>query len=220
MRELTENTPKPLLKVHGRSLLEDLLFELSLTRRFHEVVIVSGYLHEQIIAKIGPHFGTMSVLHAIQEKPTGTYDAVFCGAQKAGIRENEKFLIAHADDLQDHDAFEHAPRYPNAIIAAEAEDPRPYGVLEVSESGVILGFEEKPVAPKSNLVSTGGIVTTGKLFLPRFKPEPHRNGEYMVTDAINLMRNAGHAFHVVKAGRWIPVSTPEDLAKINGLPVG
>lgn len=215
MRPLTDTTPKPLLKVLGKELLVHLLDQLLENVRVTSIAIVSGYKSEQIVRRIGTQFHNVSVTHVIQEKPTGTYDAAFLGAQALSLGPVEPIIIAHADDLQDGAAFRRASGYPYCIIVARSDNPRAYGVITINTQGIIQSIEEKPEFPKSNLVNTGGIVATRALFHSQYTPKRNGNGERYITDAVATMIMRGTMYRTERAGRWNPVTTPEDLDRLN-----
>ena len=60
MRPLTDNTPKPLLPVRGKSLLEWRM-EALLQGGFHRVVLNTAWLGEQIETRFGPRFAAAPV---------------------------------------------------------------------------------------------------------------------------------------------------------------
>ena len=70
MRPLTENTPKPMLPLLGRPILEHLL-EI-LPEAVDEVILVVGYRAEKIKAHFSDRFGRFRIHYIHQEKPEGT----------------------------------------------------------------------------------------------------------------------------------------------------
>jgi NDP-sugar pyrophosphorylase family protein len=54
LRPLTDNLPKPLVKVAGKTLLDHIVS--SLPSAVDELIIVTGYLEEQIKAHCGTEF--------------------------------------------------------------------------------------------------------------------------------------------------------------------
>src|SRR3989344_4229672 len=95
MKPLTNNTPKPMLKVSGKPILEHILNDLP--EKVDEIILVVGYLKEQIINYFGDRFGRFKMNYVIQNGKLGTYHALeLC---KNLINEKEKFLLLYADDL-------------------------------------------------------------------------------------------------------------------------
>lgn len=97
------------------------------------------------------------------------------------------------------------------MLVYEANDSRKFGVLEVDSDEFIVGIEEKPENPKTNLVSTGAMVLDKNIF--DFPAKQHKNGEYYLTDSIEQMLKAGYKFKAIRSSSWIPIGYPEDLKK-------
>ncbi|MBU6390492.1 NTP transferase domain-containing protein, partial [Patescibacteria group bacterium] len=75
MNHLTANTPKPLLSVGKANLIE---WKLSaLPTEFDEIIIIVGYLGEQIRKHFGDQFGGKRVRYAEQKDLNGTGGALF-----------------------------------------------------------------------------------------------------------------------------------------------
>jgi len=212
MKPLTDSTPKPLLPYGPHTLLEELLSRLQATGRFERFVIINGYLGSQIVERIGSTWRGTPVTHARQRKTLGTYDSLRCA--RGALQDGERFLVIHPDDLHDQDALTDAAAHPHAIVAAEVDDPRPFGVVEL-EGRFVRRIVEKPEVPTSNLVSTAAIVTDTRIFEPRFAPAPVAGRELMIPDAICAMIASGVHFHAVRARHWFPISTAADLTRAN-----
>ena len=212
MRPLTNDTPKPMLLVHGRSILEHILSDLP--SEIDEVILVVGYLKENIINYLGNEFGNLKISYIEQEGRLGTYRALELCKDK--LDEHEKFLMMYADDLHGAEGLKACVSCGQcAMLIYEVEDPRRFGVIEIDADGMIIGVEEKPENPKTNLVSTGAMVLDKDIF--RFPARRHKNGEYFLTDSIEQMIRAGHKFKAIRSTSWIPIGFPEDLERAEAI---
>ncbi|MDP3697480.1 MAG: nucleotidyltransferase family protein [Candidatus Taylorbacteria bacterium] len=208
MRPLTNETPKPMLRVSGKPILEHILS--SLPDKVNRVVLVVGYLHQQIHGHFGHHFGRIKIDYVVQSEKLGTYHALeLC---KDLLDNEDKFIVTYADDLHGAENFKKCSESDScAILTLEADDPGKFGVVEVDSEGVVVGIEEKPENPKTNLVSTGVLVLDKSIF--NYPARQHPNGEYYLTDSIAQMIQAGHKFQAVMSNFWLPIGYPEDLIK-------
>lgn len=93
MRPLTETVPKPLLKVAGKPLIEYTL--AALPNEIDEVIIVIGYLGEQIIKHFGESFDGKKIRYVKQKNLEGTARALF----EAREFITDRFLVLMSDDI-------------------------------------------------------------------------------------------------------------------------
>lgn len=208
MRPLTENTPKPMLQVWGQPILEHILSDLP--SEIDEVILVVGYLKQNIIDYLGNEFDDIKISYIEQEGKMGTYKALELCRDK--FQDGEKFLMLYADDLHGAEGLKECvvgDQY--TLLVYEADDPRKFGVVEIDEDGMVVGVEEKPENPKTNLVSTGVMVLDNNVF--KFPAEMHKNGEYYLSESIDQMVRAGYKFKVVRSTSWIPIGFPEDIKR-------
>lgn len=206
MRPLTLNVPKPLLKVNGKMLLVH-LFE-SLPSQVDEIILVVGYLGQQIVDYFGNEFHRKKIKYVWQEKKEGTFRAlVLCRS----LLRNELFLVLNADDLFDAKSMQTlASSLSPAILVAEHSHPERFGVVEVDTNGMVARIEEKPERPKSKWVNCGPLLLTPRIF--DYPPEAHPNGEYYLPVSVNQML-PDVPFRAIRAKRWITVGYPEDIEK-------
>src|SRR5215204_1015250 len=93
LRPHTETTPKPLLPVQGRPILDWIIGALPPVDR---LVVVVNYLAEQIEEYLGTQTHVRSWLTVKQAEPRGTGDALM---SCKGVVQSEKVLVLNGDDL-------------------------------------------------------------------------------------------------------------------------
>ncbi len=205
MRPLTLEKPKPLLEINGKPLIERIVNNLP--KKIDELVVVIGHKGEQIQEFLGENFKGLKVQYVWQKEKLGTGHALkLCRAHL----EPDKFLMLFADDIHGREGLERLLNHDCAILTAEVDDPRRFGVINADERGKIIYFEEKPENPKSKIVSTGAMVLDGRIF--EYEPSRHENGEYYLTTMIEQMLKEREIF-AVPSSLWIPIGYPEDLKK-------
>ena len=85
MRPLTEHTPKPLIKVCGKPILQHIVE--ALPAEIDELILVVGYLEEQIRTFCGAEFCGRKVKYVTQGNSAGgTGDALRCAAPRHHAR--------------------------------------------------------------------------------------------------------------------------------------
>jgi len=207
MRPLTLETPKPLLKVGGKPLLEHIVSRLP--DAVDELILVVGYRGGQIKDYCGDNFLGKKTQYVRQEKQLGTYHAVkLC---EPLIEKNERFFVLCADDVHGKKGMENCLNFRYALLTAEVEDPRRFGVVRLNSDNSIVEIKEKPKNPFSNIVSTGFLLLDSEIF--KYKADVQINGEYYLTDVLFKAMKDGHKIFAVKSSMWLPIGYPEDIKK-------
>lgn len=157
-----------------------------------------------------------------QPEPKGFGDAVL---QAERLIRDEPFLV-HAGDTY---IISNAPAIPVRLAEAhtrnqaqatltiqEVEDPRQYGVAEVSEmSGGILDVkrvEEKPTRPTTKLALMPIYIFNPTIFNALRATKADKGGELQLTDAIQKLIETGHKVQAVKLRAddiRLDIGTPE-----------
>ena len=179
MRPLTLKTPKPLLKVRGRTFLEHILD--SLPSNVNEVIIVIGYKGRQIKKFFGNKYKNKTIYYLDQKVLDGTGSALMLA--KPYFKNKERFLILLADELVTKKEVKDCLSREFSWLSRYVDTPENAGVISLSTEGRIVSVIEKPKHPSSNLVVSGLMVINADIF--KYKPTKHRNGEYWLTSMMN-----------------------------------
>lgn len=205
LRPLTETTPKPLIKVNGESLLDHIV--KSLPTSVDELIIVTGYLEEQIKEYCAEEFHGRKVTYVHQEEQKGTAHALWlCKDMLKG-----RFLFMFADDLHGAQDIARATSYTRSMLTLTTDNPERFGIVVRHPDGTLAEMIEKPEHPPSNLASTGVMVLDDNIF----KYDPYAietKGEYYLTDVIKEYAK-DYPIAVVEQSLWIPVGFVEDVEK-------
>jgi dTDP-glucose pyrophosphorylase len=210
MKELTKDTPKPLLKVKGKAVLERNLEQI--LGLVEEVIIVVGHKKEKIMAAFGTDYNGLKITYVIQKKQLGTGDALkSVNDYDSGVLK-ERFLLLMGDDIFFREDIENCLKHKNAILAKKVEDPSRFGVFIVKK-GLIKEVIEKPKKFVSDLVNVALYVFDG---IEMKGISLSERGEIEFTDLVDDIVKERDV-HCVIAKKWISIATPEDLKKAEGL---
>jgi mannose-1-phosphate guanylyltransferase len=166
LKPLTDRVPKCLLPIAGKPLLGHWLALLE-HHGFTDVLINAHHLADQVERYVA---STPSALRIqLFHEPVLLGSAGTIRANQAFVADGHSFLIAYADNLTSADlsalmAFHRRRRPVLTVGLFEADEPTRCGIAEVDADDVIVGFEEKPVRPRSNLANAGLYVAKASLF--------------------------------------------------------
>ncbi|MCH9024902.1 MAG: NTP transferase domain-containing protein [candidate division Zixibacteria bacterium] len=158
----TDETPKPLMPVGGRPVVEILLKQMQRTG-VKTIRMAVNHLAEKIESALGDGSKLgLQISYSHEEKPLSTV-----GPLKLINNLPEHFIVANADvitDLNFEKLFkQHLESKSDLTIASyERHSQADYGVLSVDESGQVVGFNEKPVF---NFIVSMGIYVFSKKIL-------------------------------------------------------
>lgn len=204
MRPLTKTTPKPLIEVCGKPILEYVVE--ALPDEIDELILVVGYLQEQIRSYCGDVFCGKQVTYVAQENFSGgTGDALLCVKEMVYGR----FMLLNADDIHGTSALQQAVEAEHAVIAATTDTPQLFGVLMQRDDGTLDSIVEKPQEPLGNLINTGGYVLDTHIFEYSVAVN-EEHGELFVTDMFTQYAQ-DYPVQIVEQDMWIPVGKPEDI---------
>ena len=201
---LTRVTNKHLLPVYNKPMIYypiQTLVEAGIT----DIMIVSGKGHAGQfleLLKSGKEFGA-NFSYAIQEEAGGIAQALgLC----QDFTDNQRFAVILGDNiLQDSiaSAVEEFKRQERGakIFLKEVNDPTQLGVAEIKD-GQVLGIEEKPKHPKSNLAVTGVYMYDDQVWGAIQQLKPSKRGELEITDVNNFYVNQKTLSYEILKGWW------------------
>lgn len=211
LRPLTENTPKPLLKVADKPIIEH-IFERLLFFGVRDFTISINYLGHQI----KDYFSSKKIenvnLQFIEEKiPLGTIGSV----SLIENFNNEYVLLTNSDLLTNLDyenLFQEFLKSNSdmAIVSIPYEVKIPYAVLEIN-NGLVTSLVEKP---QYTYYSNAGIYLFKKHLLKRIPYNSYYNATDLVEEVIKI---GGTIFNYSLNDLWIDIGTHSDFEKANNI---
>ena len=220
----TYTKPKPMVRIAGRPILGHILANFAETRVDEVVVVVGGPMQRQVIEYVRAEFGDrFECSFPEQTSPEGLGHSIY---QARHDCEDEPVAIALGDMLFQNsyreyiEAHDDTPGVDGSIGIKAVDEPRHYGVVEVTDNR-ITGLVEKPEDPPSNLAISGIYVVeeTAALFdaLAYLIENDVRGAgdEYQLTDALSVMVERGSEFGTFPVGDWFDCGRPDTLLEAN-----
>lgn len=212
LRPLTLTTPKQMLPVAGRPMIEGVLGHLR-DHGVDEVVLSLGYRPDAFTEAFpDATCAGVRLVYAVEPEPLDTAGAIAFAARHAGI--DERFLVVNGDVLTDLDvralvAFHDAAGAEGTIALTPVEDPSQFGVVPTDEDGRVQAFIEKPPPGEAptNLINAGYYVLEASV-LDRVPPGRKVNIERVTFPAIVA---DGRLYAKADGAYWLDVGTPERL---------
>jgi glucose-1-phosphate thymidylyltransferase len=212
LRPLTQVTNKHLLPIYDKPLIYYPL-EAMARAGVEEVLLTTNPEHAGHFLQLlgtGREFG-LRLTYELQENANGLADAVGLAERFA---RGSRVLVLLGDNIFTHDlrprvqAFEQVQRGA-VIFATEVQEPAHYGVVELDGDRVV-GIEEKPARPRSNLAQTGIYLYDERVFDFISELEPSARGELEITDLNNRYVAEGSLQCETLDGYWIDAGTSHD----------
>lgn len=182
LRPLTENTPKPLLKIGGKPIIEHCIDRLKLYG-VKNIYISVKYLGQQLVDYLGDGSNKeLNIQYIWEDEPLGTIGALSLIDQSL----KDHVLVMNSDILTNID-FEdfyrdHMEKEADMSVASIPYKINiPYAVLETNGHR-ILSFEEKPTY---TYYSNGGIYLLHKEIIKSIPRAEKYNATDLMTDVIN-----------------------------------
>lgn len=213
MKDLTNEVPKPMLKVAGRTLIEHKLD--ALPDDVHEVIMVIGYQGETIRSYFGDSYQGRAITYVVQEELNGTGGALLLCEPYL----DERFVVMMGDDIYAREDIERALSEEGWVMVVEETDNMGAGgkILEDGDGNVI-GIEEGDHRGTKGLMNTNLLVLDNRVF--RHPPVPKAVGSSEFGLPHHMLESALQERIPVKAARaygWIQVTAPEDLARAEAM---
>src|ERR1035438_7394066 len=220
LRPITHTSAKQLLPVANKPVL---FYGLEAIRDagITDVGLVVGDTAAAIRAAVGDgsSFG-LDASYIGQEAPLGLAHAVlvardFLGDDDFVMYLGDNFIVGGIAALVE----EFRSVRPDAqIMLTRVPDPRQFGVAELDSAGNVIGLEEKPERPKSDLALVGVYIFTPAVHEAVRQLKPSWRGELEITEAIQWLIDAGNPVNsTVISGYWKDTGNVADMLEVNRL---
>ncbi len=234
MKDLTQEMPKPMLRVQGRPILEHILSGL-IEAGIRDLCVITGWHAEVIEAYFGDgsRFGVrMTYARQVVQDGTGKapeYAKDFVGA--------DDFLLTYGDILVKPETYQQmlrrweTGRFSGLLTVTEGEDVTKGGLNFFNDRFELTRLVEKPSpAEVESLRATGWLkpgqpawynagiyIFRSSLFEYTARLQKSPRGEYELTDAISaLVADMKTVAGLKIEGRWVDVRDPEVLGGLQG----
>lgn len=202
LRPLTETTPKALIPVGGRPLIEHTLAALPAVA--DDCIIVVNHLGDQIRAHLGERWGGRRIRYVTQGELRVTGHALH--AARDLIRGT--FLVCNGDDLYRRADLERMVERDLAVLFCELEHPVRAGAPICGADGRLVEIREDT---ETTLVNAGCYVLDERFFHYSLVKLNGRNEYGLPQTLVAMARDFPVA--TIRTNFWIPVGTPEELVR-------
>ncbi len=213
VRPHSHTTPKPLLPVAGKMIVERIVetFGRTLDRTIDEIVFI-----------LGPDFGQeikdelsamcdrqgAEATFRVQHNAEGTAHAVYCAEEDL----EGECIIVFADTIFDMEGSVTIDDADSVIWLKKVDDPSRFGVA-VEKDGQITDFVEKPSEPISNLAIIGVYYFKEAADLKKeieylLEHDVRGHGdEFQLTDALDRLLKDDNVFRKATVDEWLDCGT-------------
>jgi glucose-1-phosphate thymidylyltransferase len=152
----------------------------------------------------GEEFGLKHLHYTYQQNAKGIADALSLAEEWA---DNDPVTVILADNLFENNITDIVTEFeanPDGarIFLTEVDHPECYGVVEIDDAGNVIGIEEKPAQPKSNLIATGLYMYDGSVWDYIRNLKPSKRNELEITDLNNQYLSIGKLKAHKVSGWW------------------
>lgn len=216
LRPLTSTTPKPMLLVGHKPMVESLVSMLA-RAGVTQVVLGLGFRPEPFMDAFPDGICAGIPLHyAVEPEPLDTAGAIKFAARSAGI--DETFIVANGDVLTDLDVsklvdFHRGTGARATLHLTPVEDPSAYGVVVMDDAGRVQRFVEKPQpgTEPSRMINAGTYV---------FEPDvldliPSGRKVSVERETFPVLVERRELFAMATDDYWIDTGRPETFLQAN-----
>jgi glucose-1-phosphate thymidylyltransferase len=216
LRPHTHITPKPMLKVAGKPVMQYILEDLRRLGNVEQIVYITGHLKEKVEEYTRKTFADIPAVFIEQQVQDGTAGAVALARDYV----DQPVLIIFVDTIFDADLSVTKTIDADGIIwVKEVEDYQRFGVVVTDAQGNMTKIVEKPDTPISKRANIGlYYIRNWKLLyegIDHVLKQPKNKGEYYLTDAFQYMIDEGAKIRVIDVEGWYDAGKIDTLLETN-----
>jgi glucose-1-phosphate thymidylyltransferase len=220
LRPHTHVTPKPMLKIAGKPVMDYILDDLERLGGIDQIIYITGHLKEKVEEHVKGKYKFKSVF-VEQRVQDGTAGAV----QLARPFVDDPVLIIFVDTIFDADLSVIKTLDVDGIIwTKEVEDYQRFGVVVTDADGNMTQIVEKPTTPISKRANIGlYYIRNWQLLFEGIEyvlKQPTNKGEYYLTDAFQYMIDKGAKIRAIDVHGWYDAGKLDTLLETNQVILG
>lgn len=217
LHPVTHAVSKQLLPVYDKPMIYYPLSALMLAG-IRDILVISTPWDTPLFARLledGSRFG-LRISYAEQAEPRGLAEALIIGAD---FLDGDSVALILGDNIFFGSGFPTVLRTEAAaldgctLFGYRVREPRRYGVCVRADDGTLVGIEEKPAEPRSDVAVTGLYMYDHDAVEIARGLAPSGRGELEITDVNNAYIARGRA-RLVELGRgftWLDTGTFDDM---------
>ena len=214
---LTIVTNKHLLPVYDRPMIYYPLETLAGMGIREVLIVVGGKSVGDLVELLGDgeHFG-LHLPYRYQSGAQGIAHAIGLAKDFVG---DDAFCTVLGDNILRGPALAGVARefesgsWDAGTLLYRVPDPERFGVAELAADGTVVGFEEKPAQPKSDLIPIGVYFLRPDAFGVIEHLAPSGRGEFEITDVLNHYIPTKRLFTRIYEGHWTDAGTVPSLLR-------
>ena len=212
---MTKVTNKHLLPIYDKPMIYYPL-ECLVNAGIRDIMLVTGGNSAGDFLQLlgdGREFGLKRLHYTYQEGGNvGIADAL---GRAEDFADGEKVVVVLGDNIIEKNICGAVANYFTQrdgakVMLKEVPDPQRFGVAQIEDNRIV-GIEEKPKNPKSNLAVIGIYMYDAQVFDIVKDLKPSERGELEITDVNNAYIQQGAMTYEVLEGWWTDAGTVESL---------
>ncbi|HEY9228206.1 MAG TPA: sugar phosphate nucleotidyltransferase [Gemmatimonadaceae bacterium] len=215
LRPHTHITPKPMLKIAGKPVIDYVMEDLQRLGNVEQVIYITGHLKDKVeeYARTKYPFPSVFIEQKVQD---GTAGAVHLAQPYV----DQPVFIIFVDTIFDADLSVVNRTDADGIIWVKTvEDYQRFGVVVSDQDGNMTKIVEKPSTPVSKRANIGlYYIKNWKLLyegIAHVLKQPKNKGEYYLTDAFQYMIDKGAKIKVIDVEGWYDAGEQGTLLETN-----
>lgn len=212
LKPLTNYTPKPILKIAGKSIIKHNLKHIY--KYVDEIIIVVKYLKEKIVEDLWDNYKKVPIKYFLQGDEKGTWAAVKWLDKY--FKKDEEALILNWDSIfSKNDLKKIIKQKWYAVLVQKVENPEKYGIFETDKKWFVKKVVEKPEKYIWDLANLWVYKFSSEILKIAKNIKKSKRWEYEITDAINEFITKNKLKTIEIEDKFIDIWYPFDILEAN-----